>query len=244
MILLSSAMRIRRGWVLPRLGSGVYVFEQDGFGALELVAGGEGQAMAGGGMPLKFCMAANGDDGIVLKGDGEKVGQISGDITRVSLDEICSSRSVVGNVLGGEESFWAAAEMNRPMVELHKDIPLESNSSDGGAFGTSVTDDIGVAIKVSGDFSGVPGKLLEAFAGDVGSFTKNSEPFKGPSVAVCSHHTSPPIFLASPLATNKPSPRPSNRRVIVVSSLAKALNRFGRNSLLIPFPVSLILKTT
>lgn len=99
-------------------------------------------------------------------------------------------------------------------------------------------------INAPGFLSGVPGKLLGVFAGDVGNRILNSDPVRGPFVDVHSHHTSPPIFLAKPLATIKPSPKPSKARVMEVSSRAKGLKRFGRNADFIPQPLSVMLKIT
>ena len=96
-------------------------------------------------------------------------------------------------------------------------------------------------MKAPGVLRGVPGKLLGVFAGEVGNRIRNSEPVKGPLVDVHSHHTSPPIFLARPLATISPRPKPSRARVIEVSSRAKGLKRFGRKVDFIPHPVSVIL---
>lgn len=82
------------------------------------------------------------------------------------------------------------------------------------------------------------------FAGDVGNRILNSDPVNGPWLDVHSHHTSPPIFLARPLATIRPRPRPSRARVIEVSSRANGLNRLGMNVDFIPHPVSETLNMT
>jgi len=94
-----------------------------------------------------------------------------------------------------------------------------------------------------GELNGVPG-LETASLGVQGTRISNSVPLFAPDVSERMQVRSPPSLRANPLATSKPSPRPSLCRVVESSSFENGLKRFGRNASGIPGPVSRMLITT
>ena len=77
-----------------------------------------------------------------------------------------------------------------------------------------------------------------------GTRSSNSEPRRGPLMSDRTHTRSPPTRRDSPLATIRPSPRPSFCLVRESSPRENALNRYGLNAAGMPIPVSVTLTTT
>lgn len=91
----------------------------------------------------------------------------------------------------------------------------------------------GVRVLVTGETGAeqVPGWLT-------GTLISNSEPWSTRLVEERTQTRSPPIFLARPLATRSPNPKPSLLRVVEASSRANGWKMFGKNFSGIPGPVS------